>query len=51
MMPDLGKYAVEVGSAYVVTILLLIGIVGVSVVRGRRVKRELTEAEARIKRG
>ena len=50
-MPDLGKYAVEVLSAYGVSILLLAGIVTVSVVRARRVRRELAEAEARVRRG
>jgi heme exporter protein CcmD len=51
MMPDLGKYAVEVLSAYGVSILLLAGIVGLSVARARRVRRELDEAEARHRRG
>jgi heme exporter protein D len=51
MMPDLGRYAVEVLSAYAVSILLLAGIVGLSVMRARRVKRDLDEAEARHRRG
>ena len=51
VMPDLGKYAVEVLSAYGVSILLLAGIVGLSVARARRVRRELEEAEARQRRG
>ncbi len=51
MMPDLGKYAVEVLSAYGVTIGLLIAIVAVSVMRERRVKRDLEDAEARHRRG
>jgi heme exporter protein D len=51
MMPDLGRYAIEVFSAYVVSIGLLAGIVGLSVVRARRVRRELDEAEARHRRG
>jgi heme exporter protein D len=51
MMPDLGRYAVEVMSAYVVSIGLLAGIVAVSVARARRVRRELDEAEARQRRG
>lgn len=46
-MPDLGKYAVEVLSAYAVTIVLIVGLVGVSVMRARRVRRDLDEAEAR----
>jgi heme exporter protein D len=51
MMPDLGKYAVEVLSAYGVSILLLAGIVALSVARARKVRRELDEAEARHRHG
>jgi heme exporter protein C len=51
MMPDLGRYAVEVLSAYAVSIGLLAGIVGISVARARRVRRALDEAEARHRRG
>jgi heme exporter protein D len=50
-MPDLGKYAVEVLSAYAVSIVLLAAIVVLSVARARRVRRELDEAEARQRRG
>lgn len=50
-MPDLGKYAVEVLSAYGVTIVLLVAIVGLSVMRERRVRRDLEDAEARNRRG
>ena len=51
MMPDLGRYAVEVLSAYAVSILLLAGIVALSVLRARKVRRELDEAEARHRHG
>jgi heme exporter protein D len=51
MMPDLGRYAVEVMSAYAVSLALLAGIVALSVARARRVRRELDEAEARQRRG
>ena len=51
MMPDLGKYAVEVLAAYGVSLALLAAIVGLSVVRARRVRRELDEAEARHRNG
>jgi heme exporter protein D len=51
MMPDLGRYAVEVLSAYAVSIGLLAGIVAISVARARRVRRALDEAEARNRRG
>jgi heme exporter protein D len=51
MMPDLGRYAVEVLSAYAVSIVLLVAIVALSVARARRVRRDLDEAEARVRRG
>ena len=46
-MPDLGAYAVEVLSAYAVTLLLLAALVGASIWKARRVLRQLREAEAR----
>lgn len=50
-MPDLGKYAAEVLTAYGVSLAFLAGIVVVSVIRSRRVKRALADAEARVTRG
>ncbi|WP_299751843.1 heme exporter protein CcmD [uncultured Boseongicola sp.] len=50
MMPDLGTYAVEVSLAYGVSIALLVGVVALSVVQARRIKRALDEAEARRKK-
>ena len=50
-MPELGKYAAEVMTAYGVALLLLAGIVALSVIRGKRIKRELEEAEERLRRG
>ena len=50
-MPDLGKYAVWVLSAYGVSLGLLAAIVWLSVIRSRRVRRALDEAEARLKNG
>ena len=44
-MPDLGTYAVEVLSAYAVSILLLLGIVGLSWRRYVRVRAALERAE------
>ena len=44
-MPELGDYAVYVLGSYAATILLLAGIVGLSVRRSRRVKRELERIE------
>ena len=47
MMPDLGKYAAEVMSAYAVSILLIALIVVFSIWRGARVRAALREVEAR----
>jgi len=47
MMPDLGKYAVEVLLAYGISLVLLAGIVWASWARARRVSRALAEIEAR----
>ena len=47
MIPDLGKYAFAVLSSYAASVLLLAGLVAVSIWKGRRVKRELAEVEAR----
>ena len=47
MMPDLGKYADAVLSAYAVSIVLLIGIVVLSVWQSRRAKAALEEMEKR----
>lgn len=46
-MPDLGKYAFEVLSAYAVSFGLLAGLLALVVMRGARVKRELREIEMR----
>ncbi|MGL4415526.1 MAG: heme exporter protein CcmD [Roseinatronobacter sp.] len=47
MMPDLGRYALEVSLAYLVSL----GLIGVLVlwywVRGRSVRRQLNEIESR----
>ena len=50
-MPDLGPYAVEVLSAYAVSLGLLIALIVFSVMRGKRIKRALEEAEARVRNG
>ncbi|GAA4216968.1 heme exporter protein D [Sagittula marina] len=47
MMPELGKYATEVLSSYVVSLVLIGVLVAMSVVRARRVKRELADVEGR----
>lgn len=46
-MPDLGRYASEVLTAYGVTFLLLAVLVGASVVRSSRLRRRLEEEESR----
>ncbi|KMW57010.1 hypothetical protein AIOL_001968 [Candidatus Rhodobacter oscarellae] len=47
MMPDLGKYAGAVLSAYGVSLALILGIVVLSVLQARRARQRLAEAEAR----
>ncbi|MEL6565790.1 MAG: heme exporter protein CcmD [Pseudomonadota bacterium] len=47
MMPDLGKYADAVLSAYAVSIVLLVAIVALSLWRGRRVRAEMEDVERR----
>ena len=46
-MPDLGKYAVEVGLAYGLSGVLILGLVALSVLRAGRVRRQLDRVEAR----
>lgn len=46
MIPDLGKYVVEVLAAYGVSISLLVGLVAVSVRRSRKVQVQLAAVEA-----
>ena len=46
-MPDLGKYALEVGLAYGLSGVLLLALVALSVMRAGRVRRALDAAEAR----
>jgi len=50
-MPDLGKYAVDVLSAYAATIVLLLGLIFLTWTRSRRIRRQLEAAEARRKNG
>lgn len=47
MIPDLGKYAVPVLTAYGVSLGLIFGIVGLTLWRGARVRRQLREVEER----
>ena len=46
MMPDLGKYALEVNSSYALSLLALAVITGLYLRRSRAVKRVLAAQEA-----
>lgn len=46
-MPELGKYATEVLSAYGVTLGLIAVLVGVSVLQARQMRNRLREQEKR----
>ncbi len=48
-MPDLGKYADTVLSAYAVSIVLILGLVVVSVMRAKKVKADLQSVEIKAK--
>ncbi|WP_420821357.1 heme exporter protein CcmD [Pseudooceanicola aestuarii] len=50
-MPELGKYAAEVLSAYGLSLLLLAGVTGISLWRARRVRARLDEVEKQVKHG
>ncbi|MEM6656582.1 MAG: heme exporter protein CcmD [Pseudomonadota bacterium] len=50
MMPDLGKYADAVLSSYAASIVLLIALVVISVIRGRKVRARMERIENRISR-
>lgn len=47
MMPDLGKYADTVLSAYAASLVLLVGLVVLTLWQGARMKRALEEVEGR----
>ncbi len=51
MMPELGKYAGTVLSAYAISLVLLAAIVLLTLWQGRRMKRRLDAAERRRKNG
>jgi len=44
-MPDLGKYATEVLSAYAISLAFLFGLIALTIVQHRRAKRALERAE------
>lgn len=45
MMPDLGKYAVEVISAYAASLVLLAVLIGLTLRRGRAARAALQQIE------
>ena len=49
MMPDLGKYAVTVLSAYGATGVILLALLVMTFRRGRRVRSELGSVETRMR--
>lgn len=51
MIPELGKYAGAVLSAYGVSLLLLAALVALSLVRGARVRAQLRAVERRVQAG
>ncbi|WP_171185881.1 heme exporter protein CcmD [Ruegeria sp. HKCCC2117] len=50
MIPDLGKYADAVLSSYAVSIVLLVALVAFSVMRGRKVRKDMEKVEQRMSR-
>lgn len=50
MIPELGKYAIEVVSSYAITMALMLGLVWISLRRSRRVRDALVSVEKRMRR-
>lgn len=50
MLPDLGKYSDTVLSAYAASIFLLVILVALTLLRGRRVRRDMDALEQRMRR-
>ena len=50
-MIDLGKYVNTVLSAYGVSLVLLLALVGLTIWRGRKVRAEMEQIEQRGRRG
>ncbi len=49
MIPELGKYAVEVLSSYAVSLAMIIALVWISMARARRVRAKLSALEKRVR--
>ena len=50
MIPDLGKYADAVLSSYAASIVLLVALIAVTLMRGRKVRAEMEKVEQRMTR-
>ncbi|WP_170468627.1 heme exporter protein CcmD [Ruegeria arenilitoris] len=50
MMPDLGKYADAVLWSYAASLALLVALVVLSVLRGRKIRAEMEKVENRMTR-
>ncbi len=48
-MPELGKYAVTVLSAYGASIILIVGLVCTSIYRSNKIKKRLQDIENKVK--
>ncbi len=46
-MPELGKYAAEVLSAYGIAFVLIGGLIAVTLIQGARARRDLSDIEKR----
>lgn len=49
-MPELGKYAVAVLSSYGISVTLLVALCALSVIRARRMRRDLKAVEERMRK-
>ncbi len=50
MMPELGKYAFEVLTSYGVAVALLAALGTISLIRARRMRRDLAALEKRVRK-
>ena len=48
-MPNLGKYATEVLSAYGISLALIFGLLAVTLIKGQRARKALARVEAEQK--
>lgn len=50
MIPDLGKYATDVLSAYAIALVLLIGLVALSLRQSAKARKALNDAERKSRK-